>query len=545
MWSSDRQHRLFAATPRILRAGAVVLALALPGAGRLAAAPPPAPSAAAQQSLRAAIEKKYEVLPVQRGVVLKPRTEGLGVRTVEVSGGTIAVNGEGVSEGVLRAWLGAEAEPILSLQKLSPDERLALFGLRHPTSGEQTIPDTAESPAAPAPPTPPASPSPAATPALTESPAEAETAETPETPDTPEAPERPSGSSGSLVKLFGGITVDKGELAEQAVAILGSVRVDGEVAQDVVAVGGSVVVDGKVGGNVTAVGGSVHLGPHSEVMGEVTSVGGGVHREEGAKVRGTTSDVGVTGDHDWNFGPRSHRWHFFGDSFEVLWRLISMAVLALLVFLCLLLARRHVERAEYFVATEPWKAAGVGFLAQLLFIPLLVVVTILLAITIIGCALYLLYPFLLIGVVIACLIGFTAVAHQVGRHLESRFDRRFGSVYGVALIGVVTIEILSIAGHVIGLGGGFLHLLALFVLIGGLAVRYAAWTVGMGAMILARFNPVPPGWSTREPAPLVPPAAPVTTPPADTGTAAGGELPLSESREEPGEHGRDDREEYQ
>jgi hypothetical protein len=559
MWISDRQHRFCAATQWIVRAGAVALLLGLAAAEPPAWAQPPVPpkppaTATDRQTLHDVLAAKYEILPVRNGVLLKPRTVEAAVRAVEVSGDTLAVNGEPVSEGVLRAWLGEQAEPILRLHRLPPAERQALFGLKAGagSTGEQEIPDTKDTKSGgAASSTEPAKPADTAKAADTAADSEDESAgsstaaetteaESGETAEPPTAP--PSGSSsGSRVKLLGGITVARDEVTEQAVAVLGSVRVDGQVAQDAVAVGGSVVVNGKVGGNVIAVGGSVHLGPQAEVMGDVTSVGGTIDREEGSKVHGSTEDVGVGGSHNWRrdidvdsgFG----LWPLF-RSMDLIWKLISLVLLSLLVFLCLLMARRQVERAEYHVITEPWKAGLVGFLAQLLFLPLLLVVTVLLAITIVGCALYLLYPFLFVGIVLAALVGFTAVAHELGHFLEERFHRRFGSPYAVALMGVVTIEIWTILGHMVGLGGGFLRLLALVIVAFGAAMKYAAWTVGFGSVILARLNRTPAGWpgSNLTPMPPVLPMAPmppiIPIPPNPGAPEPPAALPLSEHWDE-------------
>jgi hypothetical protein len=538
----------------MLRAGAVVLLLALPGGAESAwaqpAAPPAAPStppaAATREGLRAEIEARYEVLPVRNGIVLKPRREEAGVRTIEVTGNTIAVNGEGVSEGVLRAWLGEQAEPILRLSQVPAAERPAVFGLRAASAPPVPLPTP---PAAPRGATgetgeveiPDTSASPGDTSAAEESATsdEAETAETadavPEEPEAPEPPEplRHTGGSGGRVRFGGGITIDKDEIAQEAVAILGSVRVDGEVAEDAVAVGGSVVVNGRVGGSVVAVGGSVHLGPKAEVMGDVTSVGGAIDREEGARIHGSTEEVGVSGGRrGWHREIDVNRgiWPTLGGAMDLFWKLASLLVLALLVFLCLLVARRHVDRAEYHVATEPWKAGLVGFAAQLLFLPMLVVVTVLLAITIVGCALFLLYPFLFVGVLLAALVGYTAVAHRLGRALEHRFDRRFGSPYGVALIGLLAIEIWSILGRMVSMGGGFLHVIALMILAFGFATQYAAWTVGLGAMILARLNRTPDGWEPVS-APLVPTGPGIPPPPPPSGPVPEA-LPLSERWDE-------------
>jgi cytoskeletal protein CcmA (bactofilin family) len=523
----------------MLRAGALTLLLGLlfgpfgerawaqpPAAPPIPAAPaaprgtPPAPPADSRQALHDALAAKYEVLAVYNGIVLKPRTEEMGVRTVEVSGDTIAVNGERVSEGVLRAWLGEQAEPILRLHRLAPAERQALFGVNTRSTSETEIPDTSAPSSAGS-----AEPSDSDESAETTEPLTTEEPETPKIPEAPAPPSSPSTNSGSRVKVIGGITVDRDELAEEAVAILGTVRVDGEVAEDAVAVGGSVVINGKVGGNVVAVGGGVSLGPHAEVMGDVTSVGGTIDREEGAKVHGSTQEVGTGGrvrhpgiDIDfWPFGPA-----------RVLWSLIRMIMLALLVFLCLLLGRRPVERAEHYLVTEPWKAAVVGLVAVFLFLPLLLVVTVLLIITIIGCALVLLYPFLAVLLALLLLVGYTASVHRLGVLLEQRFNRRFGSPYAVALMGLLAIEGWILFGKLLGLGGGILHGFGLIFIFFGMAAHTAAWIIGLGAVILDRLNgPAAAGAPAplTTPAPIVSPPPPASYPPADP-------LPLSENWDE-------------
>lgn len=517
-------------TRRIFQAGALVLAFGLSGIAL--AQPPAAPeegqSAAERQGLRQTIEARYQVLPIRNGVVLTPRQERLGVQTIEISGDTIAVNGERVSEGVVRAWLAEDAELILRLRRLPARERQALFGLQ--TGGRGAADD--EEAAAPATPTDEDAVEDEVVPdeevGETEIPAEGEAGPgVPTPPDAPEPPEAPeqdesprpaTETSGSRVNFGGNITVEKDEVAEEAVALAGSVQVDGEVIRDVQAIAGSVTVNGLVGGDVTAVGGHVRLGPNAVVDGDVTSVGGNVIRAEGAKVHGKTAEVGMTPEGGrWENDLQFHPWSpFVSDSLGLAWKLVGLIVLALLVFLCILLARQPMQRAEHYVATEPWRAGLVGFLAQLLFLPLLGALTILLAITVVGCALFLLYPFLFIAIALGALLGYAAVAHRVGRFLEARFGWSFGPApYAAALMGVLAIEIWSLIGRVMGLGGGVLDFIAFTILAFGFAVQYVAWTVGIGAVLLARFEN--PG---RRPAPVYPgtppaPPAPLPEPPAD------------------------------
>ena len=154
-----------------------------------------------------------------------------------------------------------------------------------------------------------------------------------------------------------------------------------------------------------------------------------------------------------------------------------------------------------------------GFLAQLLFLPLLIVVTVLLAITVVGCALFLLYPFLFLALILYALLGYAAVAHRVGRWVEGRFGRGFGSPFAAALIGVVVIQIWSVIGNVLGMGNGVLDFFAGMFLLLGWAVSYVAWTVGFGAVLLSRFGTEPGYWPRRST--TVAPPPPATPPPAE------------------------------
>lgn len=514
MWTpSDRLHR---------RVAAILLVAGLSfGTGLAIAAPQSsgAETAGSRQELRQTLENRYEVLPIRDGVVLRPQEERLGVRTIEVTDDTVAVNGERVSPGVLRAWLGEDAEAVLRLQGLGVAGRRALFDLG---AGGETPP--------------------AASPeedGETEIPAtEGEIGEIPEVPAPPEPPEpvEPEErdrlrSSGSRVNFGGGVTVDRDEVAEEVVAIGGPVRVLGEVERDVVAVGGSATIEGRVGGEVVSVGGTVRLGSNAVVDGDVTSVGGTIRREPGAQINGSTNEVAFlpgirTGDWDWD-GDVDFGWPFFwGGAGEVLAQTTWMVFLGLLVCVVLLLARRPLERVDHQLVTRPWQSLLAGFLSQLLFLPILVVVSVLLAITIVGCALFLLYPFLFLGLLLLAVLGYAAVAYRLGRLLEARFGLSFGSPYVAALVGVLLIEIWTLLGHVISLGGGLLDVAAFFFLLFGWAAGYVAWTMGFGAVLLARFGTEPGYWPRH--AATAPPYAPPPPPPAPAE-----HLPLSESLESP------------
>jgi cytoskeletal protein CcmA (bactofilin family) len=530
MWTlSDRFQRFSGKrSPRFAAISLLVLGMALGAAAYAAPAPqsPDRPPATAQErsDLRRALESRYEVLPVSGGVVLKPRQPRAGIRTIEVTGDQIAVNGERVNANILRDWLGADADAVVRLQGLSVADQRQLFGL----TGEATA-----VPPAPAPET--SNETATSDTDVTETEPTAEAPEIPEVPEAPEAPETSRRSnrrhvSGDRVNVGGSVHVRQDETADEAVAVGGSVEVDGEVNDGVTAIGGPARIEGRVGGDVVSVGGSVYLGPRAVVNGDVTSVGGSVERSPGAVVNGATSEVGMLpflrNRGGFRHGPIWGRhWGLWDGVSSLLGSLMSLVLTSLLVCLVLLVARRPLERVDRQLVAQPWRAAAVGLAGSIFFWPLLIVVTILLAITIVGCVLFLLYPFLLLYVALLLLLGYATVAYRLGRWLEIRFNRNFGGPYAAALVGVVALQIWGVLGNLFDLMPGPFGFLSVLTALFGALITAAAVVVGFGAVILARFG-LEPGYWPRRGAPMspVPPASrvdhlpltdPLTGPPVE------------------------------
>ncbi len=515
---------------RRLLAAALLAVLGLPIVSIAVAQETPAVQG---QELRRQIESRYQVVPIRGGVVLTPRESRRGVRAVEVSGDSVAINGERVNNQIARDWLGEDARLILALLDLDPAARRELFGM------------TAEA-APPAPPTPEPPADEDVTPELPEPPEPPDgeipdeiELETPANPEVPEAPE-PVIHSGSRVKFGGNILVEKEELAEEAVAIGGSVRVDGEVSRDVVAIGGPARINGRVGGDVVSVGGSVYLGPNAVVEGDVSSTGGTIERSPGSQIHGSTSEVDPPwggpwrrgwGD-GWDIDPPFGPFSLFGASMEAFGSIVGMVTLALLACLTLLIARHPLEQVDFRLRTEPLKSGLVGLAGFLASVPLIIVVlgivlliSIVLMLLLVGCLLLLLFPFfamaLVLALVLALILGYSASAYRVGRWLEERYGRNFGGPYVAVLVGVLLIQVWSVIGHLLSWGPGVLDIFASMFLVFGGVVQFVAWIVGFGAVLLARF-----GAPTRF---VPPPAVPATVPPLPPPPATyGGDLPLTE-----------------
>jgi hypothetical protein len=415
----------------------LVAAAALAGDGHAAAQT----ASGANDALKRQVERRFDVLPLRDGLALRPRATIRGVRSIEIAGGAIAINGTAATGADVREKLGADADVVLRLSYLEPEARRALFG----------GPDDAK----PAPP-----------------------AAAGEPPDAPEPPSPPPPArtrrSDARVRIGGSVTVDADESVE-----------------DVVVIGGSAHVMGQVEGDVVVIGGTADLGPHADIGKDVTVVGGSLNRAAGAHVGGHINDqvgpgFGMRGLHPIRL-PRSF---FFGSSLGGLFAFAStlfyLAIVSLFAFLVVLTNREYVERVAARAAAEPLKAGAVGLLVQLLFIPLLVVTIVLLVVTIIGIPLLVLVPFAILALVVFCFVGFTSVAYRIGWAVTGRRGVTMNPQM-TAVIGIMIVMSPLIAGRVLGVGGPILLPLTLPVLFIGFVAEYLAWTVGVGAVALNRF----------------------------------------------------------
>jgi hypothetical protein len=429
----------------------------------------------ARGDLRSTIRSRFTVLGVTGGLVLVPRSPREGVESVELRGGTVAINGSEVTGSELRERLGRDADAVIELSYLEPDERQRLLlGDRPPADA---------TPRAPAvlPPVPEAAPR-----------------------RLPEVRE-PAAASPYRRR------------SEGRVRIGGDIRVEGdeEVDGPVVAVLGSVFVNGRVTDAVVAVGGGVTLGPDAQVRGDVTAVGGGVTRDQGSAVGGQINAVQFDWPHvtvrpvdwwpfsvhpAWGGGP----WH----GFRLMGTLLRLALFALLAVLVTLLLPGSVGRIRDTVRFEPWKCALAGLFAQLLFVPLLVIGIVVLVISIVGIPLLVLVPFVVLAFFLALLLGFAGAASAFAGAVVDRSSRSLPTAVSLLVVGLALIWGLTVVGRVVSLAGGPLGWIAALFLVAGFLVEYAAWTMGLGGALLTRFGRNGRGWTQPPPVPVTPPPLP-------------------------------------
>ena len=398
------------------------------------------------EALARQISQGFDVLPVQGGVVLTPKDASRGFRSIDLAAGAIAIDGQPVTGSELRQRVGMDADTIIRLSYLDGAELRALF---EQAPGQ---------PAASAPPSPPA------------------------VPDAPAPPTPPGTSRGERssdrVRIGGGVQVAAGEI------------IDG----DVVAVGGSADINGEVNGDVVAIGGNLDLGPEANIDGDAVVIGGVLRRNPSARVRGEIQEIGFGGLNGvpggWPIGAMPGM--VFGSVASRFFALVStlarLVVLCFLVSLVLVFARGYAEQVGLRAAEEPVKAGLVGLLIQLLFLPALCVTIVVMVVTIIGIPLLLLVPFALLAFVLLLLVGFSAVAYDVGRLIGTRFGWDARNPYLIAAAGLALILSPVLLSRLMGFGGPFISPFAWTLLLFGLLVEYVAWTVGLGAVALLRFD---------------------------------------------------------
>jgi hypothetical protein len=219
-------------------------------------------------------------------------------------------------------------------------------------------------------------------------------------------------------QVGGDVVVEAGESARDVHAVGGSVILrSGAEAREVVAVGGSVTLEpGASCRQAVAVGGDVRVGPGASVEQDAVSVGGRVQVDPSGDVGGQRTAVPIPG-----VSALLGKWtHRAAEEDSPGWSLASAlaryAVYLALALLLMLLFPRRVEVVGASIEANPVKSLLAGLLG-LLAQPFL---SILLIVTLIGIPLVLVQ---VLGVLVAGVFGFTALAWWLGRRLPLQLSR--------------------------------------------------------------------------------------------------------------------------
>jgi hypothetical protein len=266
-------------------------------------------------------------------------------------------------------------------------------------------------------------------------------------PDVP----RSSGGSGEIVSFFRDVHVEPGRTVHgEVVALFGNARIEGEVVGDVVAVFGSIQLgdSARVGGDAVAIGG-IDASPTAVVQGDLVSI------------------------------------PFFGLPGLSTWSLaLGIFVLAIfaIVFGCLaaVVAPQRLTR----VAETVSRRTLMSFFLGVLSLPLLLVLSALLCVTVIGIfmagLLVILYPLFVF-------LGFAAAATLLGSRLRNA-ALEAPPIWASAGLGIAfNFVFLVLGGLLLAVtdSHGAIHAVGLGLLAVGLLLETLLSTLGTGALLLS------------------------------------------------------------
>ncbi len=442
----------------------ILALLALLAAAPLATAQPVAELSAPDAELRRQVMARFAVVPLKDGVALSGATAD---RRVEIDNGVVLAGGVPLSGEELRRRLGADAAVVLRLTYL---DNAALRRLFAPPPATPAPPPVPVSPAASAPPAPPAAPTAPAAPPVFDRPSPAEA-------------ERVYRRTGARLAVGKSIVVASDE----------------DVTEAVLAVGGDVRIDGRVRDEIVVVGGDLQLTPTADVRGDITVLGGTVTIDPGARHSGELHH-GMAGRFaGWQWPSlgwarfdmgRAARWLSLAGTFA------RVLLLALAITVVVFLARGRVTRIGAVAAATPIRAGLIGLLAQVLFIPALIVAAVLLAVTIVGIPFVaVLIPLAVVAFFVTMLVGFTGVAQRIGEAVGTRFGWDTNPALWAAVLGMAVVVLPTVLSRLVGMAPEAARVGAVTLLGLGAAIEYLAWTIGLGAAVmtgLGRWAVVPP-----------------------------------------------------
>jgi len=441
----------------------VACALALVAAPLASMAQTPALSPA-QAELRRQVTARFAVVPLENGLALSGASQE---RRVEIDNGVVTTGGVPLTGDELRRRLGTDAPLVLRLSYLDNAALRRLF----------------------APPTAP--PSPAATPRAAVAPTAPVAPVAPAALPAPVAFDRPSPAdaervyrrSGARLALGKSIVIAEGE----------------DVTGTVLAVGGSVRVDGRVRDELVVIGGSLELTPTAEVRGGITVVGGQVTIAPGARHTGELHHGLAGGLPGWAWPTLGWSWIDLGGAarwLSLAGTLTRVSLLGLAIALLTLAARGRVTRIGAVARTTPVRAGLIGLATQVLFIPALVVLAIVMAVTIVGLPFVAIaIPLAVVTMCAAMLLGFTSLAHTLGQAIGRRAGWATDTGVWAGALGMAVIVLPTILSRLVGMAPESARAITMMLLVVGTAVEYLAWTIGLGAAVmtgLGKWAVVPP-----------------------------------------------------
>ena len=269
------------------------------------------------------------------------------------------------------------------------------------------------------------------------------------------------------------------------------VEEDEKISGSVVVFGGSATIAGVVTEDVVVFGGDLIAEETADIRGSAVCFGGEIDKRPGAKI----------GDQEVGFGKfpfgvtigpfigLQSFGGFIDRGVSVFAGIICLGLLLLFGAGALFFFPKPLRRVSEAVDRNLVKNGVVGLLGEIMLLPLLLVISIVLCVSIIGIPLlFLIIPLCLLGVFAAAFLGYLGVAMFAGNFVSCRLSGPISSEQKTLAIGIITLLIFDILAAVVGLTGGILWPVKVALGFTGGLVGYLAMTIGFGAVIMTRFG---------------------------------------------------------
>ena len=262
----------------------------------------------------------------------------------------------------------------------------------------------------------------------------------------------------------------------------------GDIARGpVIVIGGSATIDGHAEEDVVVLGGRLRVGPEAIVDGEVITVGGAANVDPKARVFGGVEETvlripGIDGR------PLPRGW-FTGLALAgTILRLLFIFIVASALTL---MAPAWVRRISWRAGEGMASSAAIGLACQVAFVPVLLLIIAVLAVSIVGIPLIGTVPFLIAAAGVAGTAGFTAVAARIGARLRGTTVEASNALWVDVLLGMTVVSALTLLARFAAFGAVWTSPAAWSVSAMGFLIEYLVWTIGIGAAcasLLARWN---------------------------------------------------------
>ncbi|MEA4846931.1 MAG: hypothetical protein VB106_06840 [Clostridiaceae bacterium] len=233
------------------------------------------------------------------------------------------------------------------------------------------------------------------------------------------------------VAIFNDIEVPAGVTVNgDAVALFGDVTVDGNLEGDAVTIFGDMSVSGDIEGDAVAIFGEISVKGNGVISGDAVGILGGVNKSPNATIRGEIADINAPFSikRPDSLIPRVS----YGD---------MIGLVAVYAFSCLaiLIAPDRVRLMSEESILRPGRRFAIGFLIMIIFIPASIMLSILLAITLIG---IIFIPFIFIALFLVAFAGMVALEVAIGYRLTGQREGN-NALFINLMVGAVLVYVLK------------------------------------------------------------------------------------------------------